>query len=132
MPPVSPPIPHRSSPRALRSWGARPDAALWYAVSWAEGRRTVLADALVRALECRVEALAANNELELAISHAREVVRLEPYRESGYRRLMKILERKGERADAIRVYNECVRLLNEELGVPPSEETQAVYREVAG
>src|SRR4051812_2788198 len=24
---------------ALRSWGARPDAALWYAVSWAEGRR---------------------------------------------------------------------------------------------
>jgi SAM-dependent methyltransferase len=25
--------------RAVRSWGMRPDAALWYAVSWAEGRR---------------------------------------------------------------------------------------------
>jgi hypothetical protein len=24
---------------ALRAWGDRPDAALWYAVSWAEGRR---------------------------------------------------------------------------------------------
>ena len=24
---------------ALRSWGRRPDAAMWYAVSWAEGRR---------------------------------------------------------------------------------------------
>ena len=24
---------------ALREWGARPDAAFWYAVSWAEGRR---------------------------------------------------------------------------------------------
>jgi SAM-dependent methyltransferase len=24
---------------ALRSWGERPDAAMWYAVSWAEGRR---------------------------------------------------------------------------------------------
>ena len=95
-------------------------------------RRAVLADALVRALECRVEALAANNEPELATSHAREVVRLEPYRESGYRRLMRMLERKGERAEAIRVYNECVRLLNDDLGVPPSEETQAVYRAVAG
>jgi hypothetical protein len=25
--------------RAIREWSARPDAALWYAVSWAEGRR---------------------------------------------------------------------------------------------
>ena len=24
---------------AIRSWGERPDAALWYAISWAEGRR---------------------------------------------------------------------------------------------
>jgi ubiquinone/menaquinone biosynthesis C-methylase UbiE len=24
---------------AIRAWGGRPDAALWYAVSWAEGRR---------------------------------------------------------------------------------------------
>ena len=24
---------------ALRAWGTRPDAAMWYAVSWAEGRR---------------------------------------------------------------------------------------------
>jgi ubiquinone/menaquinone biosynthesis C-methylase UbiE len=26
---------------AIRSWGERPDAALWYGISWAEGRRTV-------------------------------------------------------------------------------------------
>jgi hypothetical protein len=24
---------------AIRAWGRRPDAALWYAVSWAEGCR---------------------------------------------------------------------------------------------
>jgi len=86
----------------------------------------------IQTLAQRVEALAANEELELAVSHAREVVRLEPYRESGYRRLMRMLERKGERGEAARVYLECVRLLKDELGVPPSEETQAVYREVAG
>jgi DNA-binding SARP family transcriptional activator len=43
-----------------------------------------------------------------------------------------MLERKGERGEAARVYLECVRLLKNELGVAPSEETQAVYREVAG
>src|SRR5487761_1392968 len=50
---------------------------------WAEGRRVVLAAALVRALDSRVEALAANGEVELALTHAREAVRMEPYRESG-------------------------------------------------
>jgi DNA-binding SARP family transcriptional activator len=100
--------------------------------AWAEGRRSALAAALLRALDCRVEALAANNELELALSHAREVVRLEPYRESGYRRLMRMLDGMGDRAEAIRVYLECGRLLKQELGVSPSDETEALYREIAG
>jgi DNA-binding SARP family transcriptional activator len=100
--------------------------------AWAEGRRSALAAALVRALDCRVEALVANNELELALTHAREVVRLEPYRESGYRRLMRMLDRNGDRAEAIRVYLECRRLLKQELEVSPSDETEALYREIAG
>jgi SARP family transcriptional regulator, regulator of embCAB operon len=100
--------------------------------AWAEERRSALAAALVRALDCRVEALMANNELELALTHAREVVRLEPYRESGYRRLMRLLDGKGDRAEAIRVYRECDRLLKQELGVSPSDETEALYREIAG
>lgn len=29
----------RAALEALRAWGERPDAAMWYAVSWAEGRR---------------------------------------------------------------------------------------------
>src|SRR5882762_10719257 len=37
---------------------------------WTESRRTALGGVLVRALDCRVEALAANNELELALTHA--------------------------------------------------------------
>jgi hypothetical protein len=28
---------------AIRKWAERPDAALWYAVSWAEGRRPATA-----------------------------------------------------------------------------------------
>jgi DNA-binding SARP family transcriptional activator len=99
---------------------------------WVEQRRAILASNLVRALDCRVEALAANGELELALTHAREVVRLEPYRESAYRRLMRMLDRQGERAEAVRVYLEFGRLLKQDLGVSPSDETEALYREIAG
>ena len=100
--------------------------------AWVDERRAVLASGLVRALDCRVEALSANNELELALTHAREVVRLDPYRESAYRRLMRMLDRKGERAEAVRVYQELGRLLQRDLGVGPSDETEAVYGEIAG
>ena len=99
---------------------------------WAEERRTLLAGALVRALDCRVEALVSNGEVELALTHAREAVRLEPYRESGYRRLMRIQARNGDKAEAIRVYLECRRLLKDELDVAPSEDTETLYREIAG
>ena len=99
---------------------------------WSESRRAALAGALVRALDSRVEALAANGELELALTHAKEAVRLEPYRESGYRRLMRMQVKNGDRGEAIRAYMECKRLLKAELGVGPSEETDALYKEVAG
>lgn len=97
---------------------------------WVDDRREMLASSLVRALDCRVEALAANNEHELALTHAREAVRLEPYRESGYRRLMRMLAAKGDRAEAVRAYNQCRDLLDKELGVAPSAETEALYGEI--
>lgn len=99
--------------------------------AWAEDRRAALADALVRAIDCRVEALAANDEVELALTHAKEAVRMEPYRESGYRRLMRMQVKNGDRGEAVRTYAECKRLLAAELGVAPSGETASLYREIA-
>jgi len=98
---------------------------------WVDDRRASLAASLVRALDCRVEALIAYNELGLALANAREAVRLEPYRESGYRRLMRVLAAGGDRAEAVRAYNQCRDLLQRELGVAPSAETEALYREIA-
>jgi two-component SAPR family response regulator len=98
---------------------------------WAESRRATLAAVLIRALDCRVDALASYGELKLALTHAQEAVRLEPYRESGYRRLMRLHVQNGDRAEAIRVYLECNRLLESELRVAPSAETEALYRELA-
>ena len=99
---------------------------------WVDERRSLLQASLVRALDSRAEALAANNEIVLAVAHAREAVRLEPYRESGYRRLMRMLAATGDRAEAVRAYQQCRELLEKELGVAPSAETESLYRELAG
>jgi Bacterial transcriptional activator domain len=36
----------------------------------------------------------------------------------------------GNRAEALRVYERCRSLLSEELGVPPSPQTEAVYLDI--
>ena len=58
---------------------------------------------------------------------ARESVALEPFREAGYRQLMRVHAALGNRAEATRVYETCRALLRTELDTVPSPETQAVY-----
>jgi len=99
---------------------------------WIAACRQRQRELLVRALDCRVEALLSNGEVVLALDQARAAVELEPYRESGYRRLMQVLVKQGDRGEAIRVYNQCRRLLADELGVRPSSETESLRRSLAG
>jgi DNA-binding SARP family transcriptional activator len=95
---------------------------------WVMARRERLRNVLVRALDCRVEALLGNGELALALDQARAAVDLEPFRESGYRRVMQVLVKQGDRAEAIRVYQQCRQRLADELGVAPSVETESLRR----
>ena len=62
--------------------------------------------------------------------HAREAVALEPFRETSYQLLMRAHAAVGNRAEALRVYELCRSILSEELGVPPSSQTEAVYLEI--
>lgn len=95
---------------------------------WVEGRREELARLLVRARDAFAQALHANGETELALDHAREAVRLEPFRESGYLRLMKLLVAHGDRAEALRVFEQCRGLLETDLGVRPAVELEELQR----
>lgn len=98
--------------------------------AWFERRREKLAGILVRALECRAEVYLRNGEHPLAAVAAQELVTLQPFRESGYRLLMRAHTAAGNTAEALRVYDSCRKLIAEELGVPPSPETQAVHEGV--
>jgi tetratricopeptide (TPR) repeat protein len=61
------------------------------------------------------------------VQPATELVGLEPFRESAHLRLMRAHMAAGDRAEALRAYNRCRRLLAEELGVDPSSELRAAY-----
>ncbi len=97
---------------------------------WIHSRRRILHAQRVRALDCLVDVLAWNGELTLALTHADEVIELEPYRERGYQRLMRLHSHLGDRAEALRVFERCRTLLSEELGVDPSPETMSLHREL--
>jgi DNA-binding SARP family transcriptional activator len=99
---------------------------------WVERRRDALRRLLVRALDVLAEVHAANGEQALAVRVAEQAVSLEPFRESGYRRLMRLHHGAGNRAEALRVYRRCQRLLAEELGTAPSPETEAALARMVG
>lgn len=95
-----------------------------------EERRRDLREILVRALECLRDSSLGADEFPEAVRYAEEVVELEPFRESGYRRLMQAHAAAGNTAEALRVYERCRRFLADELGAYPSAESEAAYLEI--
>lgn len=97
---------------------------------WIESQRAALRALQMRALQCLVSVSANNREPLLAVQHAREMIALEPFRETAYQSLMKMHAAAGDRAEALRVFAKCRALLRDELGVSPSPQTEAVYLEI--
>lgn len=97
---------------------------------WLDDRRRQLRDLLLRAYDCLVEIWLQHGDTTLAVAVATRALDIAPFRESGYRRLMRAHAAAGDRAEALRVYERCRTLLRDELGVDPSAETEAFYREL--
>ncbi len=77
----------------------------------------------VRVLERLAEEAATQARFDDAIEFARRLLALDPVHEGCYRALMRLQERAGLRAEALRTYDECRLALRGELGVSPSAET---------
>jgi DNA-binding SARP family transcriptional activator/class 3 adenylate cyclase len=101
---------------------------------WIEDVRRQLDEMYVRALEITAEASLAlgGTEIDTAERSARSLVRVSPYRDSGYRYLMRALDARGNRAEALRVYEDLRTLLREELGAAPANATQDLHRSLLG
>jgi predicted ATPase/DNA-binding SARP family transcriptional activator len=98
-------------------------------VAWVDAKRSELRSLLIDSLDLAARARSHLGDTAAAVRCAREAVALEPLRERGYATLMRVHLAGGDRAQALRTYEECRMLLADELGVDPSAETQAVYLE---
>ena len=96
--------------------------------TWVEQKRRDLADIRERALSVLADACLRSGAAREAAKWAEELIALSPFREAGYRRLMEAHVVAGNRAEALRVYEQCRQLLAEELGAYPSPETDSIYR----
>ena len=67
-----------------------------------------------------------------AIEHGQKILDKDPLREGVHRELMQLYDDSGQRSLAVRQYDTCRRLLLEELGIPPMEETRRLYDAIIG
>ena len=97
---------------------------------WIDEERRSLSALHVRAVEAYAAATmgVGGTELAAAVRAARRLVELEPYRETGYRILMDALDREGNTAEALRVFDALRCRLRDDLGVTPSPATQDLHR----
>jgi predicted ATPase len=67
---------------------------------------------------------------EPALAHARRWLELDPWQEEAHQQVMRLLALSGRRSEALAQYNTCCRLLAEELGVEPADETTGLYEQI--
>lgn len=94
---------------------------------WILPLRERLDQQYVAALEQLVVLLEERRDYVAAIHQAERLLRHDPLHETNYRRLMRLAVLNGDRARALHLYQECARRLQQELGVEPGPETQALY-----
>jgi DNA-binding SARP family transcriptional activator len=94
---------------------------------WVDSVRDRLSKTLLRALCTLSEGYAQRGRYELAVRTAEDAMVVEPFRERTHQLLMRVHAAAGNPAEALRVYDRCRRLLADELGVLPTEETAALH-----
>ena len=98
--------------------------------NWLSLERETLRRAVTSALEMLVQLHAAHGSYGPALDFAHRWLALEPEEERAHRTLIDLYLRSGDPAAARRQYELCTRVLAEEIGVPPSEETQLLAHRI--
>ena len=96
---------------------------------WIDETRHQLTELRLRALECYAAAGLGigGTEAAAAVRAGRQLIRLAPLRESGYRYLMQALAAQGNLAEALNIHAQLSDCLRDQLGVSPSPVTRELY-----
>ena len=99
--------------------------------AWLHSERERLQRLALDALSTLTEQHLAQANDKKAETMARHQLRLAPWREAAHRQLMQALALQGKRSAAIAQYEVCQTVLEDELGIEPSAETQALAAAIA-
>jgi predicted ATPase/DNA-binding SARP family transcriptional activator len=97
---------------------------------WGLLRRERLRLLALRMLHTLAAHYAARGAYAQAITYVGRVLELEPVQEEAHRQMMSLLALTGQRGAALRQYNVCRRILADELGVEPKDETTALGKRI--
>lgn len=88
--------------------------------AWAEEERALHAERVGHARVLAAETALIMGDVGKAIAWANEAVREDPLNERAWTALVLGLEQNGENTEALRVFDRCRRVMDEELGCAPS------------
>lgn len=97
---------------------------------WQLTQRAHLRESALNALHKLTAHLAWQRDYETGLTYGRRLLALEPWHEPAHRQLMQLYAQTGQHAAALRQYDLCRQLLEEELGVVPTAETTALYEQI--
>ncbi len=97
---------------------------------WCGLERERLRSRSLAALEKLAALYTLKGRLAPALALYQRLVKADPYHEDAQRELIRAYFLLGDRAAAIRQYQALVKLLQEELGLRPHPETEALYKEI--
>ncbi len=97
---------------------------------WQFFQADALQSELASALERLVQGHSAQAAFESALKYAKQWLALDRSNEAAHYQLMRVYAWSGQRSLALRQYQECVRILEGELGIPPQESTTSLYHAI--
>jgi len=97
---------------------------------WMLAERERLRQLALHALHTLVTYSAEQGQYLAGMEDATRLLALDPLREESHRQLMWLLALSGQRSAALARYETLCRILDEELGLEPTDETQALYEQI--
>ena len=98
--------------------------------SWSVATRERLRGKFIHALSAQAAELESQGDVPAALQYYLRGIDADPIVESFHRGLMRCYEIQGKRSEALSAYRRLKHTLSELLGVPPSDATQRLFRDL--
>lgn len=99
-------------------------------VPWAEFKREEIRALFIELLRRMAEMHENQGSSKKSIELHKMIIRTDPAFEEAYQKLMLAYSNRGMTAEAIRVFEECKKALDREVGVGPDKLTISIYRRI--